>query len=136
MIKATTTWNGTQAYAEVRVAGWEAIKRVVAYYHTHLLDAMNTSAGPSRVKVNGKSRTVYTTPSKPGEPPHKRTGFLQKSTVFDLDQKNQSARVGILKNAKYGAFLELGTKRMKARPFLLATLNAILPALRRIAQID
>ena len=63
-------------------------------------------------------------PSKPGEPPHLQKGNLVSSihteTIGEL-----SAMVAV--NADYGVFLEYGTSKMAARPFLF-------PAVKRHTQ--
>lgn len=58
--------------------------------------------------------------SKPGEPPRAQTGRLRASITHWLHPKLSIARVGT--NVKYGKFLELGTRRMKPRPFMLPAL--------------
>lgn len=64
------------------------------------------------------------TPSRPGEPPHVDTGRLRSSITHEVEETLTGivGRVGT--NVVYGRFLELGTSKMKARPFLR-------PALRR-----
>ena len=60
-------------------------------------------------------------PSAPGEPPHVDTGFLKSSILAGrMGATNAEVSVG----AEYGIFLEYGTTKMAARPFLL-------PAVRR-----
>lgn len=127
MIKAKVNWNGAKVLDSVRAKSWEGLARCVAFYHSAVLAALNVSAGPLRVKrtrntpagKKGSTYTTYTNPSKPGEPPHKRTGWLQRNIKMQLDQKKGEGRVGVMRNAFYGAILEL---RMD-RSFLLATLT-------------
>lgn len=111
-MKATLKWNGPGVLAEIHAKSWEGIQRAVAFYHTKLLEALNVS-----------NPRPYTTPSKPGEPPRKRTGWLQRNVAYELDEAKGEARIGVRENAKYGAYLELGTRFMKARPWLVATLK-------------
>jgi HK97 gp10 family phage protein len=69
-----------------------------------------------------RRRSVVHQASAPGEPPKTDTGRLVASIrpVFG----NMSAEVGSLANiAKYGEFLEQGTKNMAARPWLEPTLQ-------------
>lgn len=65
--------------------------------------------------------------SRPGEPPRKRTGTLQKSIAHEIesDNRNVVARVGT--NVDYGRHLEFGTRKMAARPYLRASLGEYLP---------
>jgi hypothetical protein len=58
-------------------------------------------------------------PSPPGQPPHKQTGHLRRSITWEL-VSDTVARVGT--NIKYGRWLELGTKRMSPRPWLVRSL--------------
>lgn len=73
--------------------------------------------------------TPYPPPSRPGEPPHRRTGRLRASVAREVtwDESTVIGRVG--SNVKYAKWLELGTSRMAARPWLrralIETRNAI-----------
>lgn len=122
MIKVTATNNVNGAIAHVRAESWDRIRRLVIYFWTAVENALNVS-----------NPRPYKTPSKPGEPPRKRTGFLQANVKYELDKQAMAGRVGIAANAKYGVYLEMGTRWMAARPWLLATLTKILPQLQVIA---
>jgi len=83
-------------------------------------------------KKGGKLR-YGANPSRPGDPPHKQTGRLLASVAYEVSRKllgQVSARVGT--NIKYGRWLELGTRKMKARPWLRRSLNEMLAAIRAI----
>jgi HK97 gp10 family phage protein len=62
-------------------------------------------------------------PSKPGEPPHLRTGTLARSIDWETLQTSYGfvGRVGT--NLKYGFWLEVGTSQMDARPYLRPALD-------------
>ncbi len=83
-----------------------------------------------RVLVNyRKGQRIYGyTRSKPGDPPYKQTGHLRRSIAWERD--GDVRRVGT--NLLYGKFLELGTRKMKARPFLRPSVTRATPAIRRI----
>jgi HK97 gp10 family phage protein len=68
--------------------------------------------------------------SRPGEYPRKQTGHLRRTITYEVDEVTQTARVGT--NLLYGKFLELGTKRMKPRPFLRKTLMSERVVLARL----
>lgn len=124
MIQTKLHWNGNEAHKFVVSAGWDGIRRAAHRYWEVLVQVLNVPNSGVRTKGrSGKSHTVYPNPSRPGEPPHKRTGFLQRNVKEEFDAPNLTARVGVTVNARYGLFLELGTKRMAARPWLLATLR-------------
>lgn len=80
-----------------------------------------------------RSVTIYPYPSKPGEPPRKRTGWGQRHVVWEFDPRTMRGRVGIAKNAIYMLYLELGTRRVKRRPWLVATLKKRLKVLGMLA---
>lgn len=54
-------------------------------------------------------------PSRPGKPPHYQTGRLWRSVRWE--RKNVYG-VSVIANAPYGIFLEYGTSKMAARPYL------------------
>lgn len=114
--------NQQQIQAGIVAAAWEGLLRAVVYYHSALLAALNVS-----------NPRPHETPSPPGQPPRKRTGWLQRNVLYETDEKAGLARVGITKNARYGLFLELGTGRMAARPWLLATLQRVWPRMQALA---
>lgn len=75
----------------------------------------------SRGKNAGKTRTKWgalnSAPSAPGDFPAKQTGWLRSSMAYEIDRENLTAKVGTAVN--YGRYLEMGTSRMAARPWLL-----------------
>jgi HK97 gp10 family phage protein len=71
-----------------------------------------------------------TNPSKPGEYPHKLTGHLRRNVEMEHDREKMIARVGT--NVEYGRYLELGTRKMKRRPWLS---RALVEMRQRIKQI-
>jgi hypothetical protein len=94
---------------------------------THAKDLISTDGTGRRasgrtVKRGGvvrkfrKGSLIYgANPSKPGEPPHVQTGRLRSSVAYEI----VSATVGrVGTNVKYGRWLELGTRRVAARPWL------------------
>jgi len=72
---------------------------------------------------NKTSIRVYPYPSKPGEPPKKRTGFGQRNITLEFDEQNNVGRYGIRGNALYMFFLEVGTRRVAARPWMVRALT-------------
>lgn len=75
------------------------------------------------LETNKVSRRVYPFPSKPGEPPRKRTGAGQRGIQSEFDAAIPAGRVGMLPNAKYMVYLNFGTKRIAARPWIEVTLE-------------
>lgn len=75
------------------------------------------SVGQQVRRTRGGHR-VGLNPSQPGQPPHVLTGRLRQSITHrvDRDARGFVARVGT--NVAYSKFLELGTRKMAARPYL------------------
>lgn len=65
----------------------------------------------------------YGPPAPPGEPPRRRSGYLQKTTKVEHDA---AGRV-IVRTPNYGIWLDGGTGRMAARPFLRKTIHDMKP---------
>lgn len=57
-------------------------------------------------------------PSAPGKPPAVVTGELDASIAIDKQSQGRKIRVAIVIRAEHGFFLEFGTKKMAARPFV------------------
>lgn len=65
-------------------------------------------------KINKPSPPV----SRPGRPPRRRTGFLHGNTKV-----TRKGRTWNISTPLYGIFLDGGTRKMAARPFLRITIN-------------
>ena len=57
--------------------------------------------------------------SAPGEPPRKQSGDLQADTKVEFDGKGKL----IVKTLQYGIYLDGGTSKMSARPFLRVSIH-------------
>jgi phage gpG-like protein len=68
--------------------------------------------------------------SNPGDYPFKQSGNLRRNVASEVDRKELKARWGT--NVKYGKYLELGTKKMAARPWMRLTNRKLA---RRVASI-
>ena len=140
MITVTRGNNDNQALdATIQESSFNAIARAAKYLQVQLRLVLNGANPLVRVKLKGGpnkgrriGRYLPQNSSKPGEPPRKRTGFLQKSVEVELDKERMTARVGIGENAIYGLFLELGTVRMRPRPWLKVTVTKLLPELKAL----
>lgn len=87
------------------------------------------------ILVANHAKTLISEPyppvSMPGEPPHRRTGRLRASVAWDVGITDHLyAKVGT--NIRYGKYLELGTSRMAARPWLRRAMIEKTPEIRRI----
>ena len=105
-----------EAVLKIEAASADALARCAIFLSARLREALAVPYPPA---------------SRPGEIPRKRTGRLQHSVAYTVDRKGMTARVGV--SAAHGAYLERGTARMDARPFLLVTARRHIEALRRLA---
>jgi HK97 gp10 family phage protein len=60
----------------------------------------------------------YPPASKPGEIPHRRSGRLMAAVTATVEEQGDQIRVKWGNTAPYSGFLESGTGRMAARPFI------------------
>ena len=60
----------------------------------------------------------YPPASAPGRPPHKRSGDLSRGTTV-----GRKGRTMIVRTLQYGIWLDGGTRRMAARPFIRVRLQ-------------
>ncbi len=133
------TWND-EAQEQVNAEAWNRLRQATVFFHgtvQQVLNVPNTGERRKRTRNTvagrkGSQYTVYPNPSLPGEPPRKRTGWLQRNVVYRFVKAELRALVGITVNAPYGLFLELGTRMMDARPWLAATLRKVWPQLQTI----
>lgn len=74
-------------------------------------------------KWRGPRGGVHYDASEPGKPPHVRTGALRASIAFAIDRDAAEPTVVVGPAAKYGKWLEFGTRHMAARPFMRPALR-------------
>lgn len=65
--------------------------------------------------VKEVDRAVYDTPASPN---YIRTGDLRKSITHELALEEQAVIVGCTNIVKYAGYVELGTSKMRPRPFI------------------
>ena len=98
-VKADVSQAGTLRYSRARVT---------------------KTKGGYGVVTGSTLRTVYNfTHSRPGNPPFKQKGTLRRSIAYEVLAATLAGRVGSgIKNPRYPYYLELGTRKMAARPYL------------------
>ncbi len=84
----------------------------------------------NQARAGKGARKVGLDPSTPGTPPKRVTGTLHRSIFWALDRQAVKGRVGT--PLKYGLFLELGTVRMAARPWMITAVRNKREAIKRI----
>ena len=113
-------------YKQVEGAYRTAIERIVA---SSVQDTMNT-AKTSIQQHQSKGRTYGNhTASVAGNPPNSDTGFLASNIFMVLDTDELGGAVE--SRADYSGFLEFGTSKMGARPYLQPALDENRPKIRR-----
>jgi hypothetical protein len=84
--------------------------------------------GTGRTYRIGKTRKRLHTASAPGQPPAVRTGTLRRSWQYGRTFAGSDFAIGrVGSNLKYAPWLEFGTARMAARPYLR-------PATRKVVE--
>lgn len=121
---------------EIKAGARRNLKAAAILLQNHakeLVSVDGTTQVPATSKKTGRklkrTNLAYNTnPSKPGEPPHVQTGRLRASISHEVT--GVTARVGT--NLEYGRYLELGTRKMAARPWLRRSLTEAWTQLQRI----
>lgn len=124
-LKLSVTGVGQAIVAHTRLILWGGWKNPMEFLGKfHRADAAGFAARSGKrifsLTTYKKRQRIYGfVRSLPGEPPRKQTGELRMSITHEVDTESLTARVGsMLKRAIY---LELGTRKMAARPFLRIT---------------
>jgi len=123
----------------VRAAQIKGLQRASVFLQTQLKLAVNVpNSGVSRRRKPPKrgSYRVYPNPSNPGEPPRKRTGWGQRHIMREVDTVRMVARVGVAINAIYMLYLELGTRRIRPRPWLVSTFFRVRETIAKLLAVD
>ena len=123
-------WNGPGFMRKMRAANKKALTKasliVVRSIKANFPDSGIASATKSERRANR---------SAPGEIPHVQTGHLRRSIAYEL-VGSEDSKVGT--NVEYGRYLELGTSKMAARPYLRPGVGrehrAILKAFSRVLE--
>src|SRR5262249_36142996 len=122
MINAKFNFYGDQALATVKAAGWQRVQRCAVFFWQSCVAA-----------VSRANPRPYHDSSKPGEPPKARTGFGRSQIRYELDEPKGTARVGVALPGIYMLHLDQARDPKRRRPWLVATLERVLPTLRSLA---
>jgi HK97 gp10 family phage protein len=91
----------------------EAVQNAVFLVHETAVKSIQDHQSEGRVYKRGSVTHVA---SEAGYPPNTDTGHLVQSIQMDFEDGGLKGFVGT--NLKYGAYLEFGTTKMAARPWL------------------
>lgn len=109
---------------ERRIEG--VVRDHTVWLHTAVVTSLNRTASALSPGFSGKKAAAQRPRGLPG-PPLKRTGTLQRSVQFDVAKEPDRVygRVGFAKGspASYAEYLEFGTRKMPAYPFLRPALD-------------
>jgi len=81
--------------------------------------AFQTVASEMEEVIRESIDDPYPPVSAPGQPPHRRTGYLHDETTVRAEGKTIKVRT-----PQYGIWLESGTRKMAARPFIRKAIHA------------
>lgn len=119
-------WYGDKCEREIRS---EVSRRVDAAGRL-LKNRIRQEIGRPQVTRGTGTKKRGLDPSQPGEYPKKVLGHLRRNIEAEHDPATATSRVGT--NVLYGKFLELGTRKMKRRPWLSKGIQDSLLQLRAI----
>ncbi len=120
-------WDGDKAAKAVLDLAGRRI-RACAVTVANRAKVLLSVAGTAPARGGKGPKRYGATRSQPGEPPRKQTGRGRASVAWEI--VGLVARVG--SNVPYMRFLELGTYRIRARPWLRRALAESMGAIRRI----
>src|SRR3712207_4912965 len=119
-MSASIQWYGDGFERMVREEMRKRLAVAAEGVRAEVVKSIRKSVFESRAGSNGR-RFFRLVRSRPGEPPRAETGTLMKSIFYHVDPDENRAIVGT--TLDYGAWLEVGTKRIKPRPYLLPALT-------------
>lgn len=124
---ATVKWFGPQ----VKVAVGDEVHKRIRLVLIHLQNYARRKVSRAQ-KTSGKGlKQTGLQPSQPGEYPKKVLGFLRRNIRYTINKRPRIiGRFGT--NVKYGKHLELGTRKMRRRPWLMRTLVENMSTMRQI----
>ena len=91
-----------------------ALFQIAAKIHESAIKTINDNGDGTATRRYNPDRTVNV--SKPGDTPNTDTGRLVQSIRMEFTDGGATALIGT--NLKYGLYLEFGTSKMTARPWL------------------
>lgn len=93
---------------------------IVSDFAGALASASESAGARVTDRIKTEISVAYPPASKPGTPPHRRTGNLQNKTRHTVVTEVNAGQVRLIVEnaAPYGGYLRDGTSRMEARDFM------------------
>lgn len=139
MIEMTMLWKGDQMTKALEEEAWRLLLLATNIVRNRAIVLCSKPATRIRKRrtrdtARGKKGSQYTVfiGSRPGQPPMVRRGFGRKSIDIEMFRERLETHLGVRRNAAYMAYLEVGTGRIKPRPWLLPALEASQAAIRAL----
>lgn len=110
-------WYGPQVIQRVNNETVKRLYQAAMYWETYAKNKVSTPSPP---------------PGDPGQYPGKRKGHLRRNITHEVNKQAKLARVGT--NVVYGKYLEIGTSKMKPRPWMSKTNQETLAQIKQIMQ--
>jgi hypothetical protein len=88
---------------------------------------------PNRPKYWSSGKPYYPNPSRPGEPPRRRTGNLRNK--LEVRSVPEGAEILIPAEIGYGPLLDKGTTNIQPRPWIFVTITKMIDQLRKICGV-
>lgn len=147
----TVEIQGQEVIAAAKMEAASRLLDAALYFQAQHMQRLNTSAQPERRrvkfrkgdfiispagrKITSRTVTVYTNPSKPGEYPHKRTGFGQANVLYGPQTaeevaKDLTVKLGVSAGGSYLEILEF----LRDRKGFLDTMREIEPQIKTILE--
>jgi len=123
-------WRGDEAQKYLLEDARQKVWRCCLLLESDIKRSMKKGGRTPTGKAERKMAKVGTYHSAPGEVPRVQTGRLRASITSELHPRLPIGRVGT--NVVYSKWLELGTRKMAARPYLRPALQRNINRFRRI----
>lgn len=126
--KTKLIWFGEEV--KLRIMGQLEERLVASAIHLSATAKQNVSGAQPTVGTGTSKRGLN--PSEPGDYPKLVSSTLRTSIQWEKSNQEGKLSVRVGSNLVYGKYLELGTTRMKRRPWLSRTLSEERTTLRQI----
>ena len=110
-------WYGPDVVKRVKDSTVKKLYHAAMYWETYAKNKVSTPSPPT---------------GGPGEYPGRRSGHLRRNITHEVNKADMVARVGT--NVVYGRHQELGTSKMRPRPWMTKTNQETIAQIKQIMQ--